>query len=715
MALRVSTTRCALVFAILLLAAGTSALQASWRVGGRRKFHAFGLRTSVHLRALRGGVETAADEGHAGDIATALKFKDAGVLRWRDSAFTEAAALFQQAAEALPQTDEARPERVKCLNNWAACMIKLDRPKEAADLCTQTLELEPSNKKARLRRGLAFEALQLPAKAAADMVILLGEDAALVQAVDCLRRCLDLSPSLRSDVVGELTAVLARVATEDEDKTAARIAGAQLLAEKAFVEVLGLPPTQEAQDEGPQLTPGAQVASAAAVAGQEEEAAVAAATANSAAAAKAQEESAPPPQAAAETRAQAPASALDPDRPGESLRDAFARRLSASGKDGKTQEQELAQLEWDLQQLQARTDTLNARVPDVIAYASTLPAPGEPSKGAPAAARRKSAAVSQLEVMRLKRLGRWPPAANTVANAPPSPVRAGALGQSDAAEQCMKQLETMLKQCIDYSELGMMIMVRLDGVVERAARAADSAPLLQDAVQGGAEADADGLVARRKKMVRQVQELVALTDQNRELLLKQAEAMRPPVPLQHKVAGAAAKAWRKLLDSGAVKGVLLASVGVAGWRAVATSGGLEMLALCAVHEAMNAADLVGEQARRYQRLWFPSLEQHRESTAMGLQAWEAEEAAYVKAVVLWKRDVRRHERECLKHEIDAGSGPWWQRIASDASRKASSRPPPPPPPRRAVRLPDNMQSNFKGQPPPGMGKLGDEGMRKALS
>ena len=33
--------------------------------------------------------------------------------------------------------------------------------KEAADLCTQTLELEPSNKKARLRRGLAFEALQL--------------------------------------------------------------------------------------------------------------------------------------------------------------------------------------------------------------------------------------------------------------------------------------------------------------------------------------------------------------------------------------------------------------------------------------------------------------------------------------------------------------------------------------------------------------------------
>jgi hypothetical protein len=38
----------------------------------------------------------------------------------------------------------------------------------------------------------------------------------------------------------------------------------------------------------------------------------------------------------------------------------------------------------------------------------------------------------------------------------------------------MRQMETMLKQCIDYSELGMMLMVRLDGMVERDARRHDT-------------------------------------------------------------------------------------------------------------------------------------------------------------------------------------------------------------------------------------------------
>ena len=43
-------------------------------------------------------------------------------------------------------------------------MIKLDQPEQASALCTQTLDLDPSNRKARLRRGLAYEALSLFAK-----------------------------------------------------------------------------------------------------------------------------------------------------------------------------------------------------------------------------------------------------------------------------------------------------------------------------------------------------------------------------------------------------------------------------------------------------------------------------------------------------------------------------------------------------------------------
>jgi Tfp pilus assembly protein PilF len=65
---------------------------------------------------------------------------------------TEAASEFEKAVVRLPQTEAALPERINCLNNWAACMIKLDQPEEAADICSQTLTLEPNNKKARLRR-----------------------------------------------------------------------------------------------------------------------------------------------------------------------------------------------------------------------------------------------------------------------------------------------------------------------------------------------------------------------------------------------------------------------------------------------------------------------------------------------------------------------------------------------------------------------------------
>ena len=49
-------------------------------------------------------------------------------------------------------------------------------------------------------------------------------------------------------------------------------------------------------------------------------------------------------------------------------------------------------------------------------------------------------------------------------------MRAGALGEGDEFGKWMRQAETMLKQCIDYSELGMMLMVRLDGLTEVRAR-----------------------------------------------------------------------------------------------------------------------------------------------------------------------------------------------------------------------------------------------------
>jgi len=258
--------------------------------------------------------------------------------------------------------------------------------------------------------------------------------------------------------------------------------------------------------------------------------------------------------------------------------------------------------------------------------------------------------MSQLAELRRKRQGQLPLAQPT-AEAAAGTLRAGALGQGDEWGQCMRQLETMTKQAIDYSELGTMLLVRLDGISERASRAQEQEPMLQDAVDAE---DAAAVLQRRRSVVRKVQALVQLTDTNREQLLTRLEKLRPPVAVPAKMAGGVGNAWRKLVDSGMIKGVVIAGVALGGWQAAASAGGMEMLALLSVHSALNALDLAGEEARRYQRAWFPSLEQHRASRSVGVQAWEAEEASFTSAVVRWKRDSRRYERDvCVRESENA--------------------------------------------------------------
>ncbi len=335
-------------------------------------------------------------------------------------------------------------------------------------------------------------------------------------------------------------------------------------------------------------------------------------------------------------------SMLEPDRPGESLRDAFARRLAAGGKDGQTDEQLMAQIEWDLKQLEARTDTLNQRLPEMIEYSKSLSPPKKDTKLKAASKQTLSqGALSQLEQMRLKRLGQLQEGGRQGgAQAGNGALRAGALGQGDEFEQWLRQAETMLKQCIDYSELGMMLMVRLDGLTDRSARSAD--PLLLDSAEASS---AQALTMRRKRIVQQVQVLVEQTDANRSKLLARVEQLRPAVALPKKVADGAGRAWRRLFDSGLVKAAVVTAVAVGAWQGIAAAGGLEMAAFLGVHSVLNAVDIAGEEVLRYQRAWFPSLEQHRASKVVGVQVWEAEEAAYTHAVVQWKRDLRRYERD----------------------------------------------------------------------
>lgn len=201
-----------------------------WALAWRAMHSSRCLHVSGHPRSLHLTHTLQAPDATHDDVTAAMACKEAGVGFWRESMFAEAAEEFEKAVNRLPETASARQERVNCLNNWAACMIKLDEPLKASGLCTRTLELEPNNKKARLRRALAYEALALPAKAGADAVLLLSQDASLKQAKECLGRCLKTSSTLRTDVVEEITAVLSLLDPQEGDKQPDRIKAASLLA-----------------------------------------------------------------------------------------------------------------------------------------------------------------------------------------------------------------------------------------------------------------------------------------------------------------------------------------------------------------------------------------------------------------------------------------------------------------------------------------------------
>lgn len=59
-----------------------------------------------------------------------------------------------------------------------------------------TGDAAPTSEKARLRRGIAFETLELKGKAAADMVLLLIEKPDQLQARECLIRCVETLPTV---------------------------------------------------------------------------------------------------------------------------------------------------------------------------------------------------------------------------------------------------------------------------------------------------------------------------------------------------------------------------------------------------------------------------------------------------------------------------------------------------------------------------------------
>lgn len=206
--------------------------------------------------SLRGGGDLDAESAA---LDQGILHKTRGAKLWGKEDYDGAAQEFQAALDSLPMEKFAAKERVNCLNNLAACMIKLDRvsvlpsfdaiccralshgprmrerivstagpweqAEEAVKFCSDAMSMDPANKKARLRRGLALEKLGLDALGGADMVLLLAEDKTIPQARAMLERVSKKGdPNLREDITAQILSVLNKQAATPDNENRARAA-----------------------------------------------------------------------------------------------------------------------------------------------------------------------------------------------------------------------------------------------------------------------------------------------------------------------------------------------------------------------------------------------------------------------------------------------------------------------------------------------------------
>lgn len=144
--------------------------------------------SAARLRGLRGGA--------AATVDAVIDLKNRGNTMFREKKFAEAKKFYDAALAAMPRGEAGNKERANCLNNRAACHVKMGDFVGCVEDCTAVLEVEPPNEKARLRRGIAYETLNHRGKAAADMVLLLIEKPDQQQARECLQRCVEADPTV---------------------------------------------------------------------------------------------------------------------------------------------------------------------------------------------------------------------------------------------------------------------------------------------------------------------------------------------------------------------------------------------------------------------------------------------------------------------------------------------------------------------------------------
>ena len=111
-----------------------------------------------------------ADEAEWLALLSAVELKEAGNAQYRNGMYEPAIDMYTSALAQLPEhMRTSHPEVVLILSNRAACHNQLQDYRQVISDSSAALEIEPTNVKALMRRGFAYEAIERYAPALSDM------------------------------------------------------------------------------------------------------------------------------------------------------------------------------------------------------------------------------------------------------------------------------------------------------------------------------------------------------------------------------------------------------------------------------------------------------------------------------------------------------------------------------------------------------------------
>lgn len=125
-------------------------------------------KLATEIQPLAEAEEQAKRSGKSPEELLKLKGNDA----FKVAAFDKAIGFYTQALETMSDTTCALA--ISCYNNRAACYQQMSDYSSVIGDCTQVLQIESTNQKALLRRGLAYEGLEKYRLALQDIRFLLG-------------------------------------------------------------------------------------------------------------------------------------------------------------------------------------------------------------------------------------------------------------------------------------------------------------------------------------------------------------------------------------------------------------------------------------------------------------------------------------------------------------------------------------------------------------